>query len=240
MGIPAEECTRPVVYSVPNPDLPFNLGGTCFVIRFRGRLWAITAKHVLRNTQVHISQVQIPYDLSCSGFFPLADAATFEDYPTDSDCTDIVLFEIDEKRIAEGRYDPGTVYDLDGEPDYQVTGDMLLALHGFPDADNFANEVDQSLEIQRLSLCGKFGDESQATGCREIHLFDAGKIESHSGLSGCPVFIASSEFQQFTESKLIGVNLRGSAENLKKHYVDVFAVKALIDYHIQKTKGSGL
>ena len=179
----------------------------------------------------------IPFDLNCSGFFPLSNAVTFEDYEADSDCTDIVLFEIDEESIPEGAYHPQTVYDLDGEPDFKVTGDMLLALHGFPDADNSVNEVDQTLEIQRLSLCGRFGDESKATGCREICLLHAGGIDSHSGLSGCPVFIASTEFQQARESKLIGVNLRGSAEELKKHYVDICAVKALIDYHINNKEG---
>ncbi|MBX3742470.1 MAG: hypothetical protein KF712_15900 [Akkermansiaceae bacterium] len=56
-------------------------------------------------------------------------------------------------------------------------------------------------------------------------------------LFGCPVFVASSEFGQSRESKLIGVNLRGSAENLKKQFIDIVVVKALVDEHISRSGG---
>lgn len=233
MSIPAVECTRPVCVSVPNPDCPFNIGGTCFVIRFRGCLWGITAKHVLTNLGIVPNQVLLPYSLGGHHFFPIADAVTFQDYPNDSDCTDLVLFEIDESGIEREHFDPNTVYDLDAEPQFTITGDMLLAVHGFPTALNSADPDNQALFMQRLSIAGRFGDPSRMTGCREVDLLSDGGVSSHDGFSGCPIFIASSEFGQSTQSRLIGINLRGSAATLKKHYLDVFALKHLIDYHLE-------
>lgn len=232
--IPAIECTRPVCYKVPNPDCPYNTGGTCFVVRFRGRLWAFTAKHVLTNFGILVDQVLIPYKVGSYHFFPIADARTFQNYPKDSDCTDIILFEIDEAHIEPEHFDPTTVYDLDSEPDFTVQGDMLLAIHGFPTALNIADKDEQALFHQPLSIPGHFGDRSAMTACREVNLLNDGGITDHDGFSGCPIFIASSEFGQATPSKLIGINLRGSAAKLKKHYLDVVALKQLVDVHLKR------
>ena len=235
MSIPAVECSRPVCVRVPNPDCPFNIGGTCFVIRFRSRLWGVTAKHVLTNLGIHPNQVLIPYTVGGYHFFPISDAATFENYPDDSDCTDIVLFEIDEAHIEREYFDPNTVYDLDVEEQFTISGEMLLAVHGFPTALNTVDHYGQALIMQRLSIAGHFGGSSSMTGCREVDLLSDGGINSHDGFSGCPIFVASSEFGQPTPSKLIGINLRGSAARLKKHYLDVIALKHLVDYHIEQT-----
>ncbi|NJK93343.1 MAG: hypothetical protein HC904_16950 [Blastochloris sp.] len=229
-NIPAVNCTRPMCYSVPNTDCPYNIGGTCFVVRFRQRLWAFTAKHILTNLGVSPNQVMIPYIVGGYHFFNLSDARTFENYPTDSDCTDIVLFEIDENTLDMKHYDESTVYDLDSEPDFPITGDMLLAVHGFPDELNKINDEGTALIMQRASISGHFGDRSQMTGCREIDLLGNGNLKSHSGFSGCPIFIASSEFNQPNASKLIGINLRGTTS--KKHYLDIIALKKLVDVHL--------
>lgn len=233
MNIPAVECTRPMCYRVPNPDLPYNIGGTCSVIRFRDRLWAVTAKHVLTNFGISPNQVLIPYQVGGYNFFPISDAFSHENYPTDSDCTDVLIFEIDEPHIEKEHFDPRTVYDLDAEPETTVQPDSLLAIHGFPSKLNYADEEAQALMIERLSIAGRFGQPSRMTGCREVDLLSDGGIDDHDGFSGCPVFLASSEFQQPNPSKLIGINLRGSAAKRKKHYLDVFALKFLIDHHLE-------
>ena len=232
-SIPAVNCTRPMCYSVPNPNCPYNIGGTCFVVRFHKRLWAFTAKHILNNIGVLPQQVMIPYVVGGYQFFSISDAATFENYPDDSDCTDIVIFEIDESRIETEFYDDTTVYDLDAETDFQIRGDMLLAVHGFPDELNHLNDEETALIMQRVSIAGRFGDKTRMTGCREIDLLSDAGLCSHNGFSGCPIFIASSEFDQPLPSKLIGINLRGSTS--KKRYLDVCALKHLVDVHIERT-----
>lgn len=234
--IPAIECTRPVCYSVPNPDHPYNTGGTCFVVRFRQRLWAFTAKHVLTSFGILPNQVMIPYEVGSYHFLPIADVRTFKDYPQDSDCTDIILFEIDESRIDQEHFNPETVYDLDREPDFQVRSDMLLAVHGFPSELNSADMDEKAFFHQRLSIAGHFGEATAMTGCRKMKLLSDGGISNHDGFSGCPVFIASSEFDQLTPSKLVGINLRGSAAKLEKRYLDVEALKQLVDVHLSHTR----
>jgi len=232
--IPAVNCTRPLCFKVPNPGCPYNIGGTCFVVRFRNRLWAFTAKHIWTKLGVLPSQLIIPYATGGDAHFNIADARTFVDYPDLSDCTDIVLFEIDEAELDADHYQEAFTYNLDTEPDYQISDDMLLAIHGFPDRCNHVNEDKTALMIQRISIMGKFADFSRMPGCREIDLLGDAELDSHSGFSGSPIFIASSEFNQPRASKLVGINLRGTTS--RKHCLDAAALKILVDVHLKNTR----
>lgn len=107
-----------------------------------------------------------------------------------------------------------------------------VRIHGSLSKLNYVDADVKALMIERLSIAGHFGQRSHMTGCREVDLLSDGGINDHDGFSGCPVFLASSEFKQPNPS-LIGINLRGSAAKRKKHYLDVFALKFLIDHHLE-------
>jgi hypothetical protein len=44
-------CARPVLFANNSSEFPYSVGGTAFIVKFRGRTYVITAKHVvnLRN-----------------------------------------------------------------------------------------------------------------------------------------------------------------------------------------------
>jgi hypothetical protein len=232
--IPAVRCSRPLCFYVPGKHFRFNTAGTCFVIRFRGKLWAVTAKHILTNLAVTLDQVRIPYGEPFNQFLPLAPIAfTAIDYESDTDCTDLLIVEIDENSIEKASFEPKTVYDLDSELEQAVTEGIKVALHGFPVELNHLNEEEDGVEFQRQSISGTLGPRSASTGCWVVNLHGAAGLESHDGFSGSPIFLASSEFGVPTPSRLLGINLRGSAKNLKKQLLDVKAIKGLIDWHLK-------
>ena len=229
----ALECSRPVCFETGDEAFPYTQIGSCFVIRFRDRHWVITAKHLLTNFQFLANQVFVPTVLGGYDRFPLTGANTFNDYTDgDSECTDIVAFPIDQTATV----DPQLSYDLDSETELIVTPRHILAVHGFPRPLNSVNHEEAVMFHQRLTLSARLvGTSSIGAGCFEIELLSTGDIDDHQGFSGAPVFVASSEFQQSTPHKLVGMVLRGSATSRRMHVLHHSAIRHLIDVQLAPT-----
>lgn len=216
-----------------DPDFQYSCVGSCFVFTYRKRLWAVTAKHVLTNNGFEPNQVHIPVELGAHEFFDLIDVRTFTDYPDDSDCTDVVLFELGTNRISDLQI-VESIYDLDADRAAEVRVGQLVTVYGFPSLCNVVDYDKGMFDHQRRGVIGLLNASEHSTGCREIDLADDGGLSDHNGFSGGPVFAIPVGTSLNLPTTFIGINLRGSIR--KKHFLDRFAVERLVDYHLQQTR----
>jgi hypothetical protein len=52
---------RPVLFANDSPEFPVSVGGTAFIVKFLGRSYVITAKHVVNLRSFEAGQFCIPY-----------------------------------------------------------------------------------------------------------------------------------------------------------------------------------
>jgi hypothetical protein len=91
---------RPVLFENDDREFPYSVGGTAFIVKFSGRAFVITARHVLNLKSFEPRRFCIQYRPDCRDFLPLralylvrgADAA-------DTDQYDIAVREIDSAAV---------------------------------------------------------------------------------------------------------------------------------------------
>lgn len=98
-------CARPVLFANDSGEYPYSLGGTAFIVKFQGRNFVITAKHVLNLKSFEAGQLCIQYRPDGRDFLPLGALhlvrGANED---DTDQYDIAVREIDDGAAREELY----------------------------------------------------------------------------------------------------------------------------------------
>lgn len=224
-------CSRPLYFDNENEEFPYSCVGTCFIVKYRRKLWVLTAKHVLVNSEYQVSQAMVPYSLGGEHFIPIKGANSFDDIPNYKEATDIIVFEIDEDRLDRTRLDPSTVYDLDDEPEtLPPLHGYSIVVHGFPDELNEVSYEEQTMYRQRLSIFASDPQRSCITGCVRVELLSDGDIANARGFSGGPVFLVSRQTNTNTPERLLGVIVNGSAGSRVLHFLNIVVFKNLVNH----------
>ena len=95
-------CVRPVIFENEEHDaFPYTVGGTCFFIEYRNRLFAVTAKHVLKNNRYEAKDVRIPPSFNnMTHFLPISKCFGNSVYESDrQDYADVLLLEIAKDKL---------------------------------------------------------------------------------------------------------------------------------------------
>jgi hypothetical protein len=88
-------CAAPLVFSDPKGDNPF-FGGTCFRVKYRGRYYALTARHCIDNARVNLATTRVECAAPEHLYLPLRVWHRFDALEQgDTDRGDIVVFEVD-------------------------------------------------------------------------------------------------------------------------------------------------
>ncbi len=214
-------CVRPLIFENNNDLYKYTFGGSCFLIVFNEKLFAITASHLLPNLCYDVQSIRIPPHLeNPNKFLPISQSIMItEPKVKDCDFADILVIEIDQKRM--GNF---SVYDL--QP-YNLTDDIATMFSFYPDAKLLIRGYPKTIEdidyakkyigTKGLLVTGNYmkAHESQ----KYCHLFTydglTDVVPSSNGMSGAPVFQIEEKTYEKSTARLAGVIIKGDdAQNI--------------------------
>lgn len=224
-------CIRPVVFENDDVEYRFSLGGSCFLVSHENRVFAVTAKHVVRNYRP--SQYRIQKKLGSDTMLPIRQPFTPELHREDFE--DFVVVPIDAADGVESHLDEVDVCLINESP---IHWDAIknVAVFGFPSDLNSVDYDKASIWVQPCGMMGCLTGESIGDGMREVQLRADGKLKSYDGFSGAPVFQIS---DSGSVGRLLGIVLRGSQSTCASqlcHFLDIRVVPAMIRHHLANSE----
>ena len=211
-------CARPVLFANESPEYPYSVGGTAFIVKFQGRTYLVTARHVHNLQNFEAGQFCIQYRPDSRDFLPLGAMYLVRgENKEDTDQYDIVVREIDDRAVREelyGEYPPYSLLQMDRYTIFSQRGAYLY--RGYPSAmrevDFERKRVEQGAVTTRAEYVGRTPYE----GVHELRLLDLDPLESIDGLSGSPVFQVHNEAgTKYSIESFAGMLIRGSIESGK-------------------------
>jgi hypothetical protein len=222
------EATRFVMFQTGIADYATH-GGTAFVVNYRGKPYALTCLHVPQDfewSQLVITDVRFG-----THFAPLKSiqhASDAQEAAVDADILDVAVIEFREPITSD--FFKGSAYIIDQNTvGTSAVGNRLYVAGFLKDLSS----IDE--KINAVSCLLEFQDDGSAdhdaTLRRAIAELDKPEFERVTGLSGAPVFDA-------TTNKLCGMVTRAGRDRnrWKLHYVDIMHL--LDATHTQKATTS--
>jgi len=217
------KCARPVLFENDDREFPYSVGGTAFIVKFSGRAFVITARHVLNLKSFEPRRFCIQYRPDCRDFLPLralylvrgADAA-------DTDQYDIAVREIDSAAVKielYGEYQPYNLLAMDCLTIYSERGAYIY--RGYPsdlrEVDFESGKIEQGAVTSRAEYVGRTPYKS----IRELKLLGLDPLTSIDGLSGSPVFQVHNEAEtRYSREAFASMLIRGSIESSKVFLIE--------------------
>ena len=132
MGIVA--CARPVLFANDSPEYPYSVGETAFIVKFQGRTYLVTARHMHNLKNFEAGQFCIQYRPDSRDFLPLGamHLVRGED-KEDTDQYDTVVREIDDRAVREELYDEYPPYSLLQMDRYTIFSQRGAYLYRLPE-----------------------------------------------------------------------------------------------------------
>jgi hypothetical protein len=206
------------------PEYEHSILGSCFLIKYRSLLWAVTAKHIIQNCGYTADKVRVPIGVEAADFIPFVGASTL-DIPEGPDLADILVFRIDGNWATTNEQYLNNVYDLDAEQATTRRIDKPMAAHGFPNEMNAIDYCSNSSFRQGLIIEAENIQDSEMPGCPTIHLVTDAGLTDVRGFSGGPAFAYEDDGSGPTH--LLGVLIRGNTNQMC--FAKTAAIKSVIE-----------
>lgn len=203
-------------------EFQYSIRGTCFLIKFHERIYALTAKHNIKD--FHPRQFRVPARLGDQAMLNYSQPFTIEMH--NEDFEDFVAFEIPlNTNQLNGFLQDDAAATFDRAIDWRKV--QKVSVCGFPTELNEFYESER-ISYQSVCLLASCTGKSVIEGCYEIEIDQPIPLKSLDGLSGSPVFCRDPSCPI-----LLGMILRGSPNTLgvtKLHFLDIRLVLRSIEY----------
>ena len=235
-------CARPVLFANGNPAFPYSVGGTAFVVKFQGRSYVVTARHVLNLKSFDAGQFCIQYRADCRDFLPLGALHLLRGTDDeDTDQYDIGVREVDDAAVrAElyGPYQPYSLLQMDRLTIFSERGAYIY--RGYPIAMREVDFEGQHIEQGAVTSRAEYVGRTQYAGIHELRLLDLGPLPSIDGLSGSPVFqVHNEENSKFSRESFAGMLIRGSIESGRAFLLEHRRIIEVLTQVSSPTPGKG-
>jgi hypothetical protein len=208
------KCARPVLFANADPQYPLSVGGSAFVVKFRDRHFAVTAKHVLRAGGFDASQVRIQYRPDSNNFLPLEQVYWLQsENADDTDQFDLAIWRMNEAAVrleAFGDYLPYNLLGIDSVTLYGGRSHYLF--RGYPTIFRSVDYELRNFQLDSISGRAMYVGPTTSAFTHEIALVNDGTLASAEGLSGAPVFqVNNDDIGLSSTEAFAGVLIRGNA-----------------------------
>jgi hypothetical protein len=232
-------CARPVLFANNSPEFPYSIGGTAFIVKFGGRSYVITAKHVVNLKNFEAAQFCIQYRPDARDFLPLGALHLVHGADQeDSDQYDIAVREVDDSLVREelyGPYQPYSLLQMDRLTIFSEQGAYIY--RGYPIAMREVDFDNRNIEQGAVTTRAEYVGRTRYEGIHELRLLDLGPLPSIDGLSGSPVFqVHNEEGTKYSREAFAGMLIRGSIESGKMFFIEH---RRIIEVLLQVTQGTG-
>jgi trypsin-like peptidase len=222
------ECALPLLAEGDHERYPYWFGGTCFAVRFNGRLYVVTAEHCVRDKDRN--EVRVQRQPGSDTLVTLR--ALFIQDPSQRDAEDPDQHDWAVFQAVEPE-DSGdslvNVVDVAAVPDAPLPpppGHKLL-VRGYPKTRCLIDYEKLTIVWQAYGGTGQYVGATSSKWLHTMKMDDISQVESVDGLSGSPVFLAAPE-QDGLAFSFAGMVLRGSKESGLLHFLDRAVVRAAI------------
>ena len=232
--IALRKTARQLVFRTGINGTPVSLGGTYFLLGYQDQLFAITAKHIVKDA--------LPEELllttSDESWIPARVIDQFDSSDESSGALDLVVYRLDVRHyIAKHRRNSRAYNLLPTEPNW-LTGRLLsdFLFFGYPLMHatlDYGSRTTQA-ESQQWFLRGAYQGPSELPNCHRLSLLDPLGISDLNGLSGSPVFACHRVIGMPTRPVFAGILVRGTATSRLVHFLEVRAVKAVLEQILQQ------
>jgi hypothetical protein len=217
-------CAKPLMFENQDERFRFSIQGTCVVVRFSGRLYAVTAKHCLNGRNRSSVRIRmVPGNLT---WLPIQTIHTPEGK---ADFYDLAVVEFISSVTWEG-YSPhclnleGPVITLKAPP-----AKALLGLVGYPASNNSIDYDTMEISTKGFSVDGRCLGPGEEAHCSIMRFNNVEPIEHLNGMSGSPVL----QFEEIEEGVyrhwFAGILIRGSKQSNTGRFINAEVVIRALD-----------
>lgn len=223
------QTARQIVFRTGIDAVPVTIGGTCFLVAYFDRLFAITAKHVVGGaTSEHLL-----IDTCDRAWIPARVLEQFDAFDEETGALDLVVYELDIRHFTRKHRRMSRAYnmppsDLNWWPDRFTCGFFLF---GYPlvRASVDYGQVTTEAKREQWFVNARYDGPSVLPHCHVFKVLSASGLPDLNGLSGSPVFAHRNVIGGEVSIGFAGVALRGSASSGLVHCIDGRAVRLILD-----------
>lgn len=225
------KCSLPLLAeNEADDEYPYWFGGTCFLARYRGELYVVTAKHCLHDKTKDEARVQRRPDSAT--FLTLSALCTQNDqarHPDDLDHDDWAVFLAVTPADDGDALGPILDFDTMANATLPPKDGEVLVVRGYPKVTCEINYDAQAIRWRAWGGTGRYqGRPGWSAVCHTMVLDDVALIESIDGLSGSPVFLMKPRGENRYEAFFAGMALRGDRDARLLHFLDATIVRAAV------------
>jgi hypothetical protein len=208
-------CARPILFYSEYPEFPFSICGSGFLVRYHGKVFAITARHVAANFDLAYACVQ--YNPRVYGFLPISTRYVLAgSNSSDTDQCDLVIFEADGSKLDVSLFTDSPPYELpesEAPPVFDKTA--IFVVQGYP---SHLRSIECETELEAIISSPMLVDAEYVGPCMSdrVHVLRvhcARLIESFDGMSGAPVFQILQNYPSLSKVRFAGMALRGGSSS---------------------------
>lgn len=231
----ALRCTRPVFFEDPGTGMP-SVPGTGFLIKLFGRIFFITAKHVVDGYNFDVNNLRVGYHPKSKVCISFSLCNTYQSIDQDDNYhVDILVFTADDRLLEAWRFEDFPPFDLAKTGFTQIfsLNDQLFFKGVIPEQNIY------NYESERFKIMFGTGNAiyRSPTPYKSTHVAMSQVSDDcpeFDGWSGSPVFTFSDQLNVKSDALFAGMLLMGSRKSAILHFMDANCiVKYLIDHFIE-------
>jgi hypothetical protein len=211
---------QPVLRETQAPDYPYSIGGTVFLAVYKGRAFAITARHVL----FPLTPICLFANDWSQRILPLENVFSVPRENEDNDWADFAIIEMDMRKLMrDHEFSLLQLIDLG-----KVSGDWLgnlggsdFFVFGYPLEHSKIQISEESITTARFMLQGNYkGASDHSSGVHTIAISHTNGVTDFNGFSGGPVFSFLPNAIAARKVFFCGMAIRGSFRSRLIHFLD--------------------
>jgi len=224
---------RPVAYDNQDDSWEYSTGGSCVLLSYRGRFYAVTALHV--PTGYLPSQILIPYEEGSETFLPISEAFTITTSEhADTDHKDVMFLEIWRDKLDNSLWKQDFCFNLASNDRAVTTEQSRYWFSGYPHELNGAEYDRNVLYHQATHISGQLVTRNRFIGVDEIAFDSGAELQSYQGFSGGGAFSFTPVGEGMAHVRFEGLILRATIESQKGFILQSNAIK---NYIIRQQSG---
>ena len=210
----------PLIWEDELEGYEYGIAGTGFLVRYRKRLFLVTAGHCLRDGPC--DNLRVACNPETKSFLPLQSLHRASTTAEDNDFADLAIFEANPGRLTPAEQSALQYLDLQRltlGSNYLKIGDRMTT-PGFPKGTTYVDFEKVKLVERRYIPSGYYQGPTGDAHIHSLNYSELDQVESIDGMSGSPVLF----IKQFPEAHYYGcagMLIRGGKEAMSGRFIEL-------------------
>lgn len=230
--------SRPLHFHTDIPEAPVSTWGSCFLVGFRGRVFVVTAAHLIKNL-----------DSSFVAVFPHSEATKalrlrngFKWQRGRMDEYDLIVYEVVLEYLSAEDRARSNVLRLDATEAIVWRANAFTSLFFFSGYPSELNDVDYDeglINTQQVLMSGQYiGPSVAQPTIHQIKVRNPTKLRAFGGFSGSPVLALDSKLGDRNVISVAGMAIWGSSKSGMVHFIESAVILELLTMAIHYWGGN--